>query len=199
MNSEYVVRLDGTVDPAQVGVRAARQAEPAREGVRVPKGFAVTAEAYGEFVRDARLAPEIALMIRRIRAGRDVVIAAAEIRSAFCDAPMPSTVVEEILEAYREIGGDGTEVVVRCSPVTSEDAVQDDVFLHLSTGAEVVAACRRCFAALYSAVALSNREASGADHLCAVMPVTVQRMAQVGSYAIPAEGPRLVGTVVPGG
>ena len=70
MNSEYVVRLDGTVDPAQVGVRAARLAELAREGVRVPRGFAVTAEAYGEFVRDARLAPEIALMVRRVRAGQ---------------------------------------------------------------------------------------------------------------------------------
>lgn len=176
MNSEYVVRLDGPVDAAQVGVKAARLAELAGAGVRVPEGFAVTAEAYGEFVREARLGAVIARSIRRFRAGRDLVVAAAEIRSAFRDASLPETVADDILKAYEELGGDGTEVVVRCSPVTSADAVQDDVFLHLSTGADVVAACRRCFASLHGDVAVGNREAEGIDHLRVAMPVTVQRM-----------------------
>jgi phosphoenolpyruvate synthase/pyruvate phosphate dikinase len=176
MNSEYVVRLKGDVDPADVGVKAARLAELAQEGIQVPEGFAVTAEAYREFVRDARLGPEIAQAIRRFRAGRDVVVAAAEIRSAFRDASLPSALVDDISAAYRELGGEGAEVAVRCSPVTSPDAVQDEAFLHLTTTADVIAACRRCFASLYGFVAVGNREAEGIDHLRVAMPVTVQRM-----------------------
>jgi phosphoenolpyruvate synthase/pyruvate phosphate dikinase len=145
--------------------------------IRVPEGFAVTAEAYREFVREARLGSVITRSIRRIRAGRDLVVAAAEIRSAFRDASLPSTVVDDILTAYQKLGGDGTEVVVRCSPATSADATQGEVFLHLTTGADVIAACRRCFASLYGAVAVGNREAEGIDHLRVAMPVTVQRMA----------------------
>lgn len=185
MNSEYVVRLDGEpmplgveadVDPERVGVKAARLAELAREGIRVPEGFAVTAAAYREFVHHAGLDPVIAQEIRRFRAGRDLVVAAAEIRSAFRDASMPAAMADEILAAYKDLGGDGTEVAVRCSPVTSADSVQDEFFLHLATGDDVLAACRRCFASLYSTVAVGNREAEGIDHLKVVMPVTVQRM-----------------------
>ncbi|WP_329000197.1 hypothetical protein OHA18_37905 [Kribbella sp. NBC_00709] len=149
--------------------------------VREPGGFAVTAEAYREFVREARLGSVIARSIRRFRAGRDLVVAAAEIRSAFRDASLPSTMVDDILKAYEELGGDGTEVVVRCSPVTSADAIQDEVFSHLTTGGDVIAACRRCFASLYGAVAIGNREAAGIDHLRVAMPVTVQRMVRSGT------------------
>lgn len=176
MNSEYVVRLDGEVDPEQVGVKTARLTELAREGVQVPEGFAVTAAAYREFVRDARLGPAIAQAIRRYRSGRDLIVAAAEIRSAFRDAPMSSVVADNILKAYATLGGEGTDVAVRCSPVSAPDVGQEEVFLHLSTGEDVLAACRRCFASLYGAVAVGNREAEGVDQLGVVMPVTVQRM-----------------------
>jgi phosphoenolpyruvate synthase/pyruvate phosphate dikinase len=176
MNSEYVVRLDGEVDPEQVGVKTARLTELAREGVQVPEGFAVTAAAYREFVRDARLEPAIAQAIRRYRSGRDLIVAAAEIRSAFRDAPMSPVVADNILKAYEDLGGEGTDVAVRCSPVSAPDVGQEEVFLHLSTGEDVLAACRRCFASLYGAVAVGNREAEGIDHLAVAMPVTVQRM-----------------------
>lgn len=176
MNTEYVVRLDGDAGSEQIGVKAARLAGLAGEGIRVPDGFALTAAAYREFVREARLEPLIAHWIRRFRAGCDLVVAAAEIRSAFRDAPVPPALTEEILAGYDALGGDGTDVAVRCSPVDSADGVQDDVFLHLRTGADVVAACRRCFASLFSTVAVGNREALGLDHLDAVMPVTVQTM-----------------------
>ncbi|HZX04658.1 PEP/pyruvate-binding domain-containing protein [Kribbella sp.] len=180
MNSEYVVQLNdaakAALDPSQVGLKVARLAELARQGIRVPAGFAVTAAAYREFVRDARLGPAIAQAIRRFRAGRELAVAAAEIRSAFRDESVPASVADEILAAYDELGGDGTDVAVRCSPVTVADGLQDEVFLHLTTAADVLAACRRCFASLYNPVAVGNREAEGLDQLKAVMPVAVQRM-----------------------
>lgn len=176
MNSKPVVRLQGEVDPEQVGVKNARVAELANEGVRVPEGFAVTASAYQAFIEANRLGPVIAREIRRFRAGRDLVVVAAAIRTAFQAASLPRVVSGEILRAYDELGGNGTEVAVRCSPVAPQDQEQDELFLHLNTGDDVLAACRRCFASLFSAVAVGNRELTGPDHLAAVMPATVQRM-----------------------
>ncbi|MEV5965976.1 PEP/pyruvate-binding domain-containing protein [Kribbella sp. NPDC051952] len=182
MNSKNVIRLDGATGIAaeQVGQRSARLAEPAREGIRGPESFAVTATAYREFVREAGLVPVIAREIRRYRAGRDVVVVAAEIRTAFCEASLPSALTAEILAAYEELGGDGTEVAVRNSPTGTQPDVVDQAFLHLCTGADVLAACRRCFASLFSAVAVSNREQQGVDHLATAMPVIVQRMVRAG-------------------
>jgi phosphoenolpyruvate synthase/pyruvate phosphate dikinase len=176
MNSKRVVWLQGDVDPQQVGVKNARLAELTTEGIKVPEGFAVTAAAYQEFVREGRLAPVIARELRRYRAGRDLVVVAAAIRTAFGDASLPSALTDEILAGYEELGGDGTEVAVRSSPIETQDEVADETFLHLRSGAEVLAACRRCFASLFSAVAVGNREHRGPDHLAAAMPVTVQRM-----------------------
>ncbi|GAA1599504.1 MULTISPECIES: PEP/pyruvate-binding domain-containing protein [Kribbella] len=185
MNSEYVVRLNGEVDPdeakaaldpSQVGLKVSRLAELAQQGIRVPEGFAVTASAYREFVCDSRLGPTIAQALRRFRAGRDLVVAAAEIRSAFRDAWLPPAVVDEIVAAYAELGGDGTDVAVRCSPRVAADGLQDDVFLHLSNVQDVLAACRRCFASLYGTVAVGNREALAIDQLRVAMPVVVQPM-----------------------
>ncbi|MFI7065277.1 PEP/pyruvate-binding domain-containing protein [Kribbella sp. NPDC050124] len=178
MNGELIVwpRDITGIEPAQVGVKHARLFELSRQGVRVPSGFVVTAAAYQEFVREAQLGPVIAREIRRYRAGRDGVAVAAAIRTAFCEASLPAALAERILEAYQELGGDGTEVAVRCSPVAPQDDEHDEIFLHLRTGPDALAACRRCFASLFSTVALGNRELRAPDHLAAVMPVVVQRM-----------------------
>ncbi|HET6988553.1 MAG TPA: PEP/pyruvate-binding domain-containing protein [Kribbella sp.] len=176
MNSERVVWLQGDADPQQVGVKNARLAELAKEGIRVPEGFAVTAAAYQEFVRAAGLGPVIAQEIRRYRAGRDLVVVAAAIRTAFRKASLPSALTDEIIAAYEAVGGDGAEVAVRCSPIAPQDEEPEEIFLHLTSGADVLAAVRRCFAALFSAVAIGNRELRGPDHLAATMAVAVQPM-----------------------
>jgi len=167
---------DAATDPDQVGVKNSRLAELSRDGIPVPAGFAVTAAAYEEFVREGRLGPVIAREIRRYRAGRDLRVVAAAIRTAFGATSLPPDLAEQILAAYDELGGDGTDVAVRSSPITPQDGVRDELFLHLSSGADVLAACRRCFADLFSAAAVGNREFCGPDHLTAAMPVTIQRM-----------------------
>lgn len=178
MSTNRIVRLqdDAATDLAQVGVKNSRLAELLRDGIPVPAGFAVTVTAYEEFVREGRLGPVIAREIRRYRAGRDLRVVAAAIRTAFCATSLPPALVDEILAAYEELGGDGTDVAVRCSPITPQDGVRDELFLHLNAGADVLAACRRCFADLFSAAAVGNRELCGPDHLAAAMPVTVQLM-----------------------
>lgn len=175
MSGEWTVQLQGDVDRAEVGGKAAELANLSARGVRVPGGFAVTAAAYQEFVREARLGPAIAQEVRRYRHGRDLGVVAAAIRTAFREVTFPDRLAGEILAAYEALGGDGTEVVVRCSPVFPQSGTTA-VFLHLNSGAAVLMACRRCFASLFGADAVGNRELNGPDHLAATMPVTVQRL-----------------------
>jgi phosphoenolpyruvate synthase/pyruvate phosphate dikinase len=175
MNSEYVVRLDDCEASwtDQVGVTASRLHRLAGRGSCPPEGFVVTAAAYREFVHENRLGPVIAQAIRRVRAGRDVRAAAAGIRTAFRDAPMPPAVAAAILAAYGDLGGEGTEVTVTCSPPSNRPD-GGETFHQLRTGTDVLAACRRCFAAAFTAVAFSNREATGESHLTTTMPVLVR-------------------------
>ena len=176
MNRIVWIQDESSTDPEQVGLKNSRLAALSREGLPVPSGFAVTAVSYREFVDAARLGPVIEQELRGYRAGRDLVAVGAAIRTAFCDAPLPPVLGDEILAAYEELGGDGTEVAVRCSPVAPVEEVRDELFLHLNSGAAVVAACRRCFAALFGDVAVGNRELRGPDHLAAATAVTVQQM-----------------------
>jgi len=148
------------------------------EGIKVPDGFAVTSAAYWEFVDAARLRPFIAEQIRRLRHGRDLVAVGAAIRTAFFDAELPDSLVEEISAAYEKLGG---TVAVRSS-ATAEDlpeasfAGQQETFLNVSGVDALLSACKRCYASLFTDRAISYREERGFDHLAVALSVGVQRM-----------------------
>ena len=148
------------------------------EGINVPDGFAVTSAAYREFVDAARLRPFIAEQIRRLRHGRDLVAVGAAIRTAFFDAELPDSLVEDISAAYEKLGG---TVAVRSS-ATAEDlpeasfAGQQETFLNVSGVDALLSACKRCYASLFTDRAISYREERGFDHLAVALSVGVQRM-----------------------
>jgi len=116
-------------------------------------GFAVTSAAYREFVRSARLRPYIAGELRRWRSGRDLIAVGAAIRTAFADAEWPAPVAEAIAAAYARLGGDGTAVTV-CGLGSGGQAV----FADLRTTYDVLAACKRCFAAPSTDQAIIDRD-----------------------------------------
>ncbi|MEI8406581.1 MULTISPECIES: phosphoenolpyruvate synthase [unclassified Kribbella] len=151
------------------------------EGIDVPDGFAVTAAAYREFIEAAGLRPLIADQIGRYRAGTDLPSVGAAIRAAFAAAELPPTVVEAITIAYAQLGGDGTEVAARSS-ATAEDlpdasfAGQQETFLNVNTVGDLLAACKRCFASLFTDRAISYREERGFDHLAVALSIGVQLM-----------------------
>ncbi len=117
-------------------------------------GFAVTSAAYREFVRSARLRPSIGGELRRWRAGRDLIAVGAAIRTAFADAEWPVGVAGAIAAGYARLGGDGTPVTVR-----SLGSGHHEVFHDVRTTDDVLAACRRCFAAPFTDEAIADREA----------------------------------------
>jgi pyruvate,water dikinase len=155
-------------------------------GVRVPDGFAVTADAYRAIIESADLQRRFAHLLRDVD-GRDVAAlarAGAAIRPLLEEALWPAELEPAIRDAYAELsGGDpaGVAVAVRSS-ATAEDlpeasfAGQQETFLGVRGADAVVAACRRCFASLFTDRAIAYRIDHGFDHLAVRLAIGVQRM-----------------------
>ena len=187
----YVVDLTevGHDDVARVGGKNASLGEMLREltavGIRVPSGFAVTAEAYRAFLAANDLEDELATRLEELREGGvELVEAGRSIRAALERGELPERLCDEIATAYAELdgreGGDA-DVAVRSS-ATAEDlpeasfAGQQETFLNIRGIEQVLDACRRCFVSLFTDRAIAYREEHGFDHLQVSLSVGVQRM-----------------------
>ena len=188
---DLVVPLDavGRGDVGRVGGKNASLGEMIRtlsgQGVRVPGGFATTADAYWRFLDANTLRPRIAALLADLEAGRaSLQEAGAAIRAAMLRSDMPDDLGAALRTAYRGLGGAGhgdLDVAVRSS-ATAEDlpeasfAGQQETFLNIRGERALLDACRRCFASLFTDRAIAYREAHGFDHLKVALSVGVQRM-----------------------
>ena len=156
------------------------------KGIRVPMGFAVTAEAYRHFVREAGLEPVITDHIVMLQAGESPLAQAGRsIRTAIVQAPWPEDLAAEVRQAYADLsqrdGIAATDVAVRSS-ATAEDlpdasfAGQQDTYLNIMGTDAVLDACRRCFASLFTDRAITYRRHQGFDHLDVALAIAVQKM-----------------------
>jgi pyruvate,water dikinase len=177
-------------DVAQVGGKNASLGEMVAGlgawGVKVPDGFATTAEAYRRFTVDNRLINVVASSLHNVTQGKmSLAEAGSSIRRAFLHGDWPIEIAEEIRHAYRELcrrsGKDEIDVAVRSS-ATAEDlpdasfAGQQETFLNIRGETALLDACRRCYASLFTDRAISYRNAKGFDHLKVALSVGVQRM-----------------------
>ena len=140
-------------------------------GVRVPDGFAVTAEAYRALLDADGLRERIAAILDRVQV-EDVsglAAAGAQLRRLVEDAPLPAGLEEQVLAAYRSLRlPDGREsaVAVRSS-ATAEDlpeasfAGQHESFLGVRGEAAVLGAVRRCLASIFTDRAIVYRIQNG--------------------------------------
>ena len=158
----------------------------APDGVRVPDGFATTAYAYRLFLRDNVLEPQISQALAAMNAGSATLQeTGATIRRLFMAADFPEDLVSHIRRSYRRLAQQSNHselaVAVRSS-ATAEDlpdasfAGQQETFLNVRGEQELLDACRRCFASLFTDRAISYREAKGFNHLEVALSVGVQRM-----------------------
>jgi len=179
---------------AQVGGKNASLGEMIRElggqGVRVPDGFATTADAYRHFIASNGLAERLHALLDGLDSHDIAALqaAGAAARSLLLQAPLPMDLQEEILTAYRQLAGGGAPgeppelaVAVRSS-ATAEDlpdasfAGQQETFLNVHGEAALLAACRRCLASLFTDRAISYRQLNGFDHVEVALSIGVQRM-----------------------
>jgi pyruvate,water dikinase len=177
-------------DVALVGGKTASlgelYAELGAAGVRVPNGFAITAEAYRALLDADGLREHAATVLKGVT-GEDVTAVAAagaELRRLVEAAPLPPGLEDEVMTAYRVLGRDyGPEpaVAVRSS-ATAEDlpqasfAGQHESYLGVRGEAALLTACRRCFASIFTDRAIVYRIQNGFDHLSVLLSVAVQKM-----------------------
>lgn len=148
-------------DVGRVGGKNASLGEMIRylagAGIRVPDGFATTADAYWEFLELNELREKIARQATRLREGADLESVGRSVREHFLAATLPRTFADDIVAAYRELaerlGRPDPEVAVRSS-ATAEDlpqasfAGQQETFLNVRGVDALLDACRRCYASL---------------------------------------------------
>src|SRR5579871_5274484 len=180
----------GRDDVARVGGKNASLGEMVRHlgasGVRVPPGFATTAQVYWQYVEANGLREVIAGSLAALSAGHvPLAEAGATIRRAFLRAAWPQGAAAAIRSAYAELcrrtGRRDGDVAVRSS-ATAEDlpgasfAGQHETYLNIRGEAALLDACRRCYASLFTDRAISYRNAQGFDHLKVALSVGVQQM-----------------------
>lgn len=159
------------------------------KGIRVPGGFALTADTYRQFVAANDLAPRIREHLAAAReGGASASDAGHKIRQLFLDSPMPPDLAEAVSRAYRRLSGDGADAVVAVrSSATAEDlpdasfAGQQETFLNVTGEQELLDACRRCFASLFTDRAISYRDIKGFDDMDVALSVGVQTMVRAES------------------
>lgn len=158
----------------------------AAKGIRVPPGFATTADAYWNYVTANALQDRMTAFIGDWEAGKATLAETGQaIRNIFLKGDWPAEIETAIRSAYRELskraGVDEVEVAVRSS-ATAEDlpdasfAGQQETFLNIKGETALIDACRRCYASLFTDRAISYRKAKGFDHMKVALSIGVQQM-----------------------
>ncbi len=177
----------GATDVPLVGGKNASLGEMYQEltgaGVLVPRGFAVTADAYFHTLESAGVLQELAAVMDGLVADDldDLAERSARARQLVLSAPLPDDLLAELLTAYRALGPGEVSVAVRSS-ATAEDlpeasfAGQHESYLDVHGEAALVDACRRCYASLFTERAIYYRIDHGFDHLKVALSIGVMHM-----------------------
>ena len=164
------------------------------KGVRVPTGFATTAEAYRTFLAHNGLSERIsqALAALDVNDVTELARVGKEIRQWILETPFPAELDADIETAWNKMvadaGSDQISVAVRSS-ATAEDlpdasfAGQQETFLNINGLENVKEAMRHVFASLYNDRAISYRVHKGFAHDIVALSAGVQRMVRSDSGA----------------
>lgn len=189
--TEYILWFDqiGLNDLEKVGGKNASLGEMlthlSKAGVKVPTGFATTAEAFREFLVENQLDKKIqnclqGLNIENIQALNS---AGAQIREWVTKAEFSPTFIKAITQAWEKLqnGNNELSVAVRSS-ATAEDlpdasfAGQQETFLHVQGLNNVLDAIKKVFASLFNDRAITYRVHHGFEHEKVALSAGIQQM-----------------------
>ncbi|HLC92513.1 MAG TPA: phosphoenolpyruvate synthase [archaeon] len=156
------------------------------KGVKVPNGFAVTAHAYRHYLEKSGLKDRIKAELRGLDTGNMASLSAKghAVRQMILNTQIPKEVEDEIFIAYTKLEkeyGKGVDVAVRSS-ATAEDlpdasfAGQQETYLNIRGKDDLINACRKCFASLFTNRAISYRQDKHFDHFSIALSIGVQKM-----------------------
>ncbi len=156
------------------------------KGVRVPNGFAITANAYRHLLEQGDAIGKI----RGILADLDthdmdnLAKRGRKVRAIVRNLEFSDELRQAVEDAYRQLEkqyGKDVDVAVRSS-ATAEDlpdasfAGQQETYLNIHGVEEVIESCQRCFASLFTNRAISYRVDKGFDHFSIALSIAVQKM-----------------------
>jgi hypothetical protein len=164
------------------------------EVIRVPDGFATTAATYRRFLDANDLTDELRAQLAAWTAGEQSLSeTGTAIRTQIRQGTFPPGVAEAIREAYQALsaayGADAVDVAVRSS-ATAEDlpdasfAGQQESYLDVRGANAVLAACKRCFASLFTDRAIGYREKQGFDHHRVALSIGIQKMVRADTSGV---------------
>ncbi|MCD4806521.1 MAG: phosphoenolpyruvate synthase [Methanococcoides sp.] len=177
-------------DIPSVGGKNASLGEMYREltekDIKIPNGFAVTADAYWHVLESAGVLQELKDSLEGLDTAdvTDLAVRGKKARSIVLDAGIPDDLWEEIKEAYDKLSeeyGTETDVAVRSS-ATAEDlpnasfAGQQETYLNVHGYHSLKDACNRCLASLFTDRAISYRVHHKFDHFKVGLSIGVMKM-----------------------
>jgi pyruvate,water dikinase len=153
-------------------------------GVRVPGGFATTADAFRDFLKSTGLDARINARLDALNADdvRELASVGAEIRQWVIDTPFPADFEQAIRGAFATLDADGKGSFAVRSSATAEDlpdasfAGQQETYLNVVGIDDVLDKIRHVFASLYNDRAISYRVHKGYAHAEVALSAGIQRM-----------------------
>ncbi len=160
--------------------------ELAAAGIRVPGGFATTADAFREFLQQDGLASRIERELDQLDVEDVGALARCRPRRSaawIVEAALPAALLADIEHAYRGLvnGEESTAFAVRSS-ATAEDlpdasfAGQQDTFLNINGLDNILQAIPKVFASVYNDRAIAYRVHHGFAHADVALSAGIQRM-----------------------
>ncbi|MGK7390606.1 MAG: phosphoenolpyruvate synthase [Candidatus Cyclobacteriaceae bacterium M2_1C_046] len=160
--------------------------ELSEEGIKIPDGFATTAEAYWKFLEENELKQPIEEALDELDKEEfsNLKDIGKNIRKMINDAEIPEDLNKEIREAYSELKDreEDLESVAIRSSATAEDlpeasfAGQHDSFMNIKDEEDVVETVKKCIASLFTDRAIKYREDNGFEHMKVALSAGVQKM-----------------------
>jgi len=190
--TEYVIPFEKlrNKDVSSVGGKNASLGEMisqlAAKGIRVPTGFATTAEAFNEFLLHDDLGKKIEAELADLDINDVIALAKSGqiVRQWIMDTPFPKDLDHSVNESYEQLikkSADGSTFAVRSS-ATAEDlpdasfAGQQESFLNIHGVDNIKQAIKEVFASLYNDRAISYRVHKGFIHADVAISAGVQQM-----------------------
>jgi len=154
--------------------------------IAVPDGFATTAQMYRDYLEENNIKDDIVEELKKLKkSGENLESTGKSIRRLIKNGDFTDEMKENIQTAYRDLNkkykGNNIDVAVRSS-ATAEDlpeasfAGQQETFLNITGYDDLLEACKKCYASLFTDRAISYRNEKGFDHMKVALSAGVQKM-----------------------
>lgn len=174
-------------DVGIAGGKGANLGEMIKAELPIPPGFAVTAQAYEKFVKEAGIIDKINELLSKVDVdnSNELNETSEKVKTIIKEAKMPPDIREDMVNAYRELSkrtGESEASIAARSSATAEDmpdasfAGQQETYLNVQGEDKVVENVQNCWASLFTPRAIFYREKHDYAHEDVLISILIQKM-----------------------